>query len=97
MTTNLHLVGNFKKSKINKKCNLAIANDKDHVVELSKFLDSSRFNIDKNISSEESKMIKESWVSNFFSGHRGDGLIVYREKIVSTDFALFKKKDPPSY
>ena len=84
--------GKFQKSKIKKKCNLAIANDKDHVVELSKFLDSSRFNIDKNISSEESKMIKESWVSNFFSGHRGDGLIVYREKNSINGFLLYLRK-----
>lgn len=82
----------FQKIKIKKNCSLATSDDKDRVVELSKFLDNSRFNIDKNISSEESKMIKESWVSNFFSGQRGDGLIVYKENNSINGFLLYLKK-----
>lgn len=83
----------FQKMKSKKNCGLAISDDKDRILELSKFLDNSRFNIDKNISSQESKMIKKCWVSNFFNGQRGDGLIVYKEKNTINGFLLYLRKE----
>ena len=37
-------------------------------------------------------MIKEKWVSNFFLGLRGDGLVIYRGKSSIEGFLLYLKE-----
>ena len=82
----------FSETKFQKICDFATIHDKDNLLKLSNFLNNSRFHIDKNISSTESKMIKEHWIKNFFSGQRGDGLIISKEKNIINGFLLYLKK-----
>ncbi len=82
----------FQEKTTGNCCYLASKKDEKNVLKLCKFLENSRFHIDRNISFKESKMIKEQWVKNFFYGHRGDGLIVYKEKNIINGFLLYLKK-----
>ena len=83
------------KEKLNNKfknCELAKKTDISEILRLTSFLSNSRFHNDNNINIKQSNMIKEKWVSNFFLGLRGDGLVIYRGKNSIEGFLLYLKE-----
>lgn len=54
----------------------------------------SRFHLDPNISNEVANQIKREWVGNYFSGNRGDNMVVsVTDGTVSGFVQLLEKKD----
>tara|TARA_B100001250_G_C19806846_1_gene793737 strand:+ start:2207 stop:2878 length:672 start_codon:yes stop_codon:yes gene_type:complete len=83
---------NFECSKIRE----AQPRDKKEVCEIAKksFIN-SRFYKDRHISNSIAAKIKFNWVKNYFSGKRGDRMIVYSEKKKVIGFVMLinKKKN----
>lgn len=67
----------------------AVPDDAEAVRSLARScLTSSRFHSDSKISGEQAARIKEDWAGNFFSGGRGDGMVVAERGGEVAGFAL---------
>lgn len=55
--------------------------DKSHVMDLARRnFHYSRFHLDPHFSKEEANTIKAEWAGNFFSGQRGDSMVIAEDK-----------------
>ena len=84
----------IKKRIPNHKIRFHNPKDKNDVIKIaSNSFRSNRFSRDPNIEKNYSNKVKEEWVSNFFSGNRGDYLIISENQGKVSGFLLLLKQD----
>ncbi|MFC1590335.1 GNAT family N-acetyltransferase [Candidatus Omnitrophota bacterium] len=70
----------------------AATGDREQVVSLSgRSFKYSRFHVDEYIGKEVADKVKAEWAGNYFSGNRGDAMIVAEAKGVITGFLIIMK------